>query len=204
MEHLMLNERETFCIKTIPDHLNYVLNLQVPCNIFSFIAKAHLRSAIKLFELIDDFRYFCSWSFFQRELCIFAFHSFQSRQVSAGAIRRLFTRIYGTFTQIVSFTQGVLLRRATPHPGELKTMKKAVENLRNDLIAAKALDSNKNEVNNAAERVTTSVWPLPQKSYVFLFFAYCVSLNFFRTTLQPFVFFYTSHPFSSDEPVERL
>uniref|UniRef100_A0A3Q3BLY7 Leucine rich repeat containing 1 n=1 Tax=Kryptolebias marmoratus TaxID=37003 RepID=A0A3Q3BLY7_KRYMA len=41
--------------------------------------------------------------------------------------------------------KGTLLRRATPHPGELKTMKKAVENLRNDLIAAKALDSNKNE-----------------------------------------------------------
>ncbi|CAL8257353.1 unnamed protein product [Lota lota] len=44
--------------------------------------------------------------------------------------------------------QGTLLRRATPHPGELKTMKKAAENLRNDLNAAKALDSNKNEVNN--------------------------------------------------------
>ncbi|XP_030012497.1 leucine-rich repeat-containing protein 1 [Sphaeramia orbicularis] len=53
--------------------------------------------------------------------------------------------------------KGTLLRRATPHPGELKTMKKAAENLRNDLIAAKALDSNKNEVNNAADRVTTSV-----------------------------------------------
>uniref|UniRef100_A0A8C5HH88 Disease resistance R13L4/SHOC-2-like LRR domain-containing protein n=1 Tax=Gouania willdenowi TaxID=441366 RepID=A0A8C5HH88_GOUWI len=53
--------------------------------------------------------------------------------------------------------QGTLLRRATPHPGELKTMKKAAENLRNDLNAAKGLDSNKNEVNNGADRVTTSV-----------------------------------------------
>ncbi|XP_061645256.1 leucine-rich repeat-containing protein 1 isoform X4 [Phyllopteryx taeniolatus] len=41
--------------------------------------------------------------------------------------------------------KGTLLRRATPHPGELKTMKKAAENLRIDLNAAKALDSNKNE-----------------------------------------------------------
>uniref|UniRef100_A0A8D2ZXT4 Leucine rich repeat containing 1 n=1 Tax=Scophthalmus maximus TaxID=52904 RepID=A0A8D2ZXT4_SCOMX len=41
--------------------------------------------------------------------------------------------------------KGTLLRRATPHPGELKTMKKAAENLRNDLNAAKGLDSNKNE-----------------------------------------------------------
>lgn len=57
----------------------------------------------------------------------------------------------------VSLTQGTLLRRATPHPGELKTMKKAAENLRNDLNAAKSLDSNKNEVNNTADRVTTSV-----------------------------------------------
>ncbi|XP_071998382.1 leucine-rich repeat-containing protein 1 isoform X2 [Engystomops pustulosus] len=38
-----------------------------------------------------------------------------------------------------------LLRRATPHPGELKTMKKTVENLRTTLNAAKSLDSNKNE-----------------------------------------------------------
>uniref|UniRef100_A0A7M4FXX8 Leucine-rich repeat-containing protein 1 n=1 Tax=Crocodylus porosus TaxID=8502 RepID=A0A7M4FXX8_CROPO len=38
-----------------------------------------------------------------------------------------------------------LLRRATPHPGELKSMKKTVENLRNDMNAAKGLDSNKNE-----------------------------------------------------------
>uniref|UniRef100_A0A8C8EWT9 Leucine rich repeat containing 1 n=1 Tax=Oncorhynchus tshawytscha TaxID=74940 RepID=A0A8C8EWT9_ONCTS len=51
--------------------------------------------------------------------------------------------------------KGTLMRRATPHPGELKTMKKAAENLRNDLNAAKGLDSNKNEVNNAT--VTTSV-----------------------------------------------
>uniref|UniRef100_A0A8C6I9T0 Leucine rich repeat containing 1 n=1 Tax=Mus spicilegus TaxID=10103 RepID=A0A8C6I9T0_MUSSI len=50
-----------------------------------------------------------------------------------------------------------LQRRATPHPGELKNMKKTVENLRNDMNAAKGLDSNKNEVNHAAERVTTSV-----------------------------------------------
>lgn len=58
---------------------------------------------------------------------------------------------------LLSLTQGTLLRRATPHPGELKTMKKAAENLRNDLNAAKSLDSNKNEVNNTADRVTTSV-----------------------------------------------
>ncbi|KAG7276981.1 hypothetical protein CRUP_016471, partial [Coryphaenoides rupestris] len=54
----------------------------------------------------------------------------------------------------VTGEKGTLMRRATPHPGELKTMKKAAENLRNDLNAAKALDSNKNEVNNG---VTTSV-----------------------------------------------
>ncbi|TSN48468.1 Leucine-rich repeat-containing protein 1 [Bagarius yarrelli] len=53
--------------------------------------------------------------------------------------------------------KGTLLRRATPHPGELRTMKKVVENLRNDLNAAKGLDSNKNEVNNSVDRVTTSV-----------------------------------------------
>lgn len=53
--------------------------------------------------------------------------------------------------------KGTLLRRATPHPGELRTMKKVVENLRNDMNAAKGLDSNKNEVNNAVDRVTTSV-----------------------------------------------
>ncbi|KAJ8248091.1 hypothetical protein GJAV_G00238210 [Gymnothorax javanicus] len=47
--------------------------------------------------------------------------------------------------------KGTLLRRATPHPGELKTMKKAAENLRNDMNAAKALDSNKNEVNSAPD-----------------------------------------------------
>ncbi|KAK1338295.1 hypothetical protein QTO34_001410 [Cnephaeus nilssonii] len=50
-----------------------------------------------------------------------------------------------------------LQRRATPHPGELKSMKKTVENLRNDMNAAKGLDSNKNEVNHAVDRVTTSV-----------------------------------------------
>ncbi|TEA42271.1 hypothetical protein DBR06_SOUSAS1810030, partial [Sousa chinensis] len=49
-----------------------------------------------------------------------------------------------------------LLRRATPHPGELKNMKKTVENLRNDRNAAKGLDSNKNEVNHTIDRVTTS------------------------------------------------
>lgn len=53
--------------------------------------------------------------------------------------------------------QRTLLRRATPHPGELKSMKKTVENLRNDRNAAKGLDSNKNEVNHALDRVTTSV-----------------------------------------------
>uniref|UniRef100_UPI00398F03CD leucine-rich repeat-containing protein 1 n=1 Tax=Pristiophorus japonicus TaxID=55135 RepID=UPI00398F03CD len=41
--------------------------------------------------------------------------------------------------------KGTLLRRATPHPGELKTLKKTAENVRNDLNAAKGLDSNKNE-----------------------------------------------------------
>ncbi|KAM4771847.1 leucine-rich repeat-containing protein 1 isoform 1-T1 [Rhinophrynus dorsalis] len=38
-----------------------------------------------------------------------------------------------------------LLRRATPHPGELKNMKKTVEHLRTNMNAAKGLDSNKNE-----------------------------------------------------------
>ncbi|KAI7805173.1 leucine-rich repeat-containing protein 1 [Triplophysa rosa] len=50
-----------------------------------------------------------------------------------------------------------LLRRATPHPGELKNMKKVAETIRKDLNAAKGLDSNKNEVNNAVDPVTTSV-----------------------------------------------
>uniref|UniRef100_A0A672LU79 Leucine-rich repeat-containing protein 1-like n=1 Tax=Sinocyclocheilus grahami TaxID=75366 RepID=A0A672LU79_SINGR len=50
-----------------------------------------------------------------------------------------------------------LLRRATPHPGELKNMKKVAESIRKDMNAAKGLDSNKNEVNNAVDRVTTSV-----------------------------------------------
>uniref|UniRef100_A0A8C3ZX01 Disease resistance R13L4/SHOC-2-like LRR domain-containing protein n=1 Tax=Denticeps clupeoides TaxID=299321 RepID=A0A8C3ZX01_9TELE len=53
--------------------------------------------------------------------------------------------------------KGTLLRRATPYPGELRNMKKVAENVRNDLNAAKGLDSNKNEVNNAVDRVTTSV-----------------------------------------------
>lgn len=53
--------------------------------------------------------------------------------------------------------QRTLQRRATPHPGELKNMKKTVENLWNDMNAAKGLDSNKNEVNHAIDRVTTSV-----------------------------------------------
>lgn len=67
-------------------------------------------------------------------------------------------------TKSLSFTQGTLLRRATPHPGELRTMKKAAESLRNDMNAAKGLDSNKNEVNTT---VTTSVWPLPQTCFFF-------------------------------------
>uniref|UniRef100_A0A671LBE1 Leucine-rich repeat-containing protein 1-like n=1 Tax=Sinocyclocheilus anshuiensis TaxID=1608454 RepID=A0A671LBE1_9TELE len=50
-----------------------------------------------------------------------------------------------------------LLRRATPHPGELKNMKKVAESIRKDMNATKGLDSNKNEVNNAVDRVTTSV-----------------------------------------------
>lgn len=62
---------------------------------------------------------------------------------------------FSSLSLFVSSPQGTLMRRATPHPGELKTMKKAAENLRNDLNAAKGLDSNKNEVNNAT--VTTSV-----------------------------------------------
>lgn len=81
--------------------------------------------------------------------------------------------MYNKYTpnvNLFSFTQGTLLRRATPHPGELKSMKKAAENLRNDLNAAKGLDSNKNEVNNAADRVTTSVWPFTSE----LFFTSCV------------------------------
>ncbi|PIO37305.1 hypothetical protein AB205_0099650, partial [Aquarana catesbeiana] len=53
--------------------------------------------------------------------------------------------------------KATLLRRATPHPGELKSMKKTVENLRTTLNAAKGLDSNKNEVNNSIDRLTTSV-----------------------------------------------
>ncbi|KAK3554687.1 hypothetical protein QTP70_032652 [Hemibagrus guttatus] len=60
--------------------------------------------------------------------------------------------------------KGTLLRRATPHPGELKTMKKVVENLRNDLNAAKGLDSNKNEACRAAKRSGSNdshVWALP-------------------------------------------
>ncbi len=58
-------------------------------------------------------------------------------------------------------SQRILLRRATPHPGELKNMKRVAESIRKDMNAAKGLDSNKNEVNNAVDRVTTtSVWPL--------------------------------------------
>ncbi|KAB5582016.1 hypothetical protein PHYPO_G00182350 [Pangasianodon hypophthalmus] len=60
--------------------------------------------------------------------------------------------------------KGTLLRRATPHPGELRTMKKVVENLRNDLNAAKGLDSNKNEGCRAAKRSGSNdshVWGLP-------------------------------------------
>lgn len=69
-----------------------------------------------------------------------------------------------------SLSQGTLLRRATPHPGELKTMKKTAESVRN------ALDSNKNEVNNAADGVTTSVWPLPQKCFCF-FLLLCPAIS---------------------------
>lgn len=50
----------------------------------------------------------------------------------------------------------ILLRRATPHPGELKNMKRVAESIRKDMNAAKGLDSNKNEVNNAVDRVTTT------------------------------------------------
>lgn len=56
----------------------------------------------------------------------------------------------------LSVSQRTLLRRATPHPGELKNMKKVAESIRKDMNAAKGLDSNKNEVNNAVERVTTT------------------------------------------------
>ncbi|KAJ8013734.1 hypothetical protein DPEC_G00032870 [Dallia pectoralis] len=52
--------------------------------------------------------------------------------------------------------QGTLMRRATPYPSELKTMKKAAENLRNDLNAAKGLDSNKNEGCINAQAQTSS------------------------------------------------
>ncbi|KAL0964659.1 hypothetical protein UPYG_G00327170 [Umbra pygmaea] len=41
--------------------------------------------------------------------------------------------------------KGTLMRRATPYPSELKSMKKTAENVRNELNAAKGLDSNKNE-----------------------------------------------------------
>lgn len=99
----------------------------------------------------------------------------------------------------VCVTQGTLLRRATPHPGELKTMKKAVENLRNDLNAAKGLDSNKNEVNNTADRVTTSVWPFTSE----MSFTSCVwQCRPAQTRLPPtilfffkfFFFFWTFNP----------
>lgn len=86
-------------------------------------------------------------------------------------------------TKSLSFTQGTLLRRATPHPGELRTMKKAAESLRNDMNAAKGLDSNKNEVNTT---VTTSVWPLPQTCF---FFTSCMSLCHPAQTWHPPLFF---------------
>ncbi|TMS04616.1 Leucine-rich repeat-containing protein 1 [Larimichthys crocea] len=67
--------------------------------------------------------------------------------------------------------KGTLLRRATPHPGELKTMKKAAENLRNDLNAAKGLDSNKNEEcrnphTNPSLRTSSQNWAIPDFSWV--------------------------------------
>eukprot|EP00064_Thunnus_orientalis_P004650 superscaffoldBa00000427_g4662 len=67
--------------------------------------------------------------------------------------------------------KGTLLRRATPHPGELKTMKKAAENLRNDLNAAKGLDSNKNEEcrnphTNPSPRTGCQNWAIPGFSWV--------------------------------------
>uniref|UniRef100_A0A3Q1CG15 Disease resistance R13L4/SHOC-2-like LRR domain-containing protein n=1 Tax=Amphiprion ocellaris TaxID=80972 RepID=A0A3Q1CG15_AMPOC len=62
--------------------------------------------------------------------------------------------------------KGTLLRRATPHPGELKTMKKTAENVRNDLNAAKGLDSNKNEEcrkppTNPSLRTSCQNWAIP-------------------------------------------
>lgn len=95
-------------------------------------------------------------------------------------------------TNLFPLTQGTLLRRATPHPGELKTMKKAAENLRNDLNAAKSLDSNKNEVNNTADRVTTSVWP----SYLTCFYLPYLSMSSRTNLVIPpsFVVPTTPHP----------
>lgn len=40
----------------------------------------------------------------------------------------------------------ILQRRAAPHPGKFKNMKKTVDNLWNDMNALKGLDSHKNEV----------------------------------------------------------
>ncbi|KAG9275042.1 leucine-rich repeat-containing protein 1 isoform X3 [Astyanax mexicanus] len=65
--------------------------------------------------------------------------------------------------------KGTLLRRATPHPGELRTMKKVVENLRNDLNAAKGLDSNKNEACRTAKPSGSNGshgWPIPGLRWV--------------------------------------
>ncbi|KAG9344206.1 hypothetical protein JZ751_010875, partial [Albula glossodonta] len=55
--------------------------------------------------------------------------------------------------------KGTLMRRATPHPGELKTMKKTAENLRNDMNAAKGLDSNKNESPPSPAPSPSTLWP---------------------------------------------
>ncbi|XP_051506850.1 leucine-rich repeat-containing protein 1-like isoform X1 [Myxocyprinus asiaticus] len=62
-----------------------------------------------------------------------------------------------------------LLRRATPHPGELKNMKKVAETIRKDMNAAKGLDSNKNESCRAAKHSVNSSshgWPIPGLRWV--------------------------------------
>ncbi|MED6268530.1 hypothetical protein CHARACLAT_023391, partial [Characodon lateralis] len=67
--------------------------------------------------------------------------------------------------------KGTLLRRATPHPGELKSLKKTAENIRNDLNAAKGLDSNKNEEcrnrhGNPPPRTGCQSWAVPDFSWL--------------------------------------
>ncbi|RXN27317.1 leucine-rich repeat-containing 1 [Labeo rohita] len=62
-----------------------------------------------------------------------------------------------------------LLRRATPHPGELKNMKKVAESIRKDMNAAKGLDSNKNEGCRAAKTSVNNSshgWPIPGLRWV--------------------------------------